>query len=74
LSLVASGRITPRDAERLLAVSHDREDTILRWALCLAFGSMLLPQVANAVTTIGQALPALLPAMERTLLLIGGMV
>jgi hypothetical protein len=73
LSLVASGRITPREAERLLVVAHEGEDTILRLALCLAFVCLLLPQVTNVVTAIGQALVPLLPAIERALLSISGM-
>jgi hypothetical protein len=73
LSLVAIGRITPREAERLLAVSRDGEDTILRLALYLAFVAVALPQVGNAVAAIGQTLAALLPVIERAMLLIGGM-
>ncbi len=71
-SLVASGRITPREAERLLAVSRDGEDTI-RLALYLAFLALALPLVGNAVAAIGPTLAALLPAIERVLLLMGGM-
>jgi hypothetical protein len=71
LSLVASGRITPREAERLLAVSRDGDDTILRLALCLAFVALMLPQVGIAVAAIGQALATLLPVIERALCLIG---
>jgi hypothetical protein len=43
LSLVAMGRITPREAERLLAVWPDGDDAILRLALCLAFAALALP-------------------------------
>jgi hypothetical protein len=73
LSLVASGRITAREAERLLATERDADDTILRLALCLAFGALLLPQVGNMVTAVGQALATLVPAIERALLLISRM-
>jgi hypothetical protein len=33
-SLVASGRITPREAERLLAVSRDGEDSVMLGFCC----------------------------------------
>ena len=72
LSLVASGRITPHEAERLLVLARDREDPVLLLALCMAFGALLLPQITNAATTIGQTLVNLAPAIERALLLIGG--
>lgn len=74
LSLVASGRITAREAERVLAVSRDGEDSVLTLALCLAFAAMLLPQLANLATVMGQTLAALSPAVERLLLLLGRMV
>jgi hypothetical protein len=73
LSLVASGRITPREAERLLAAWRDGEDTILRLALCLAFVALLLPDVGNTVTAIGQAFAMLLPALERAVVLMSRM-
>lgn len=73
LSLVATGRITPREAERLLAASRDSDDTILRLALCLAFAGMALPYVGNGVAAVGHALDTLLPAIVRTLSLICGM-
>ena len=73
LSLVANGRVTPREAERLLAAWRDGEDTILRLALCLAFVALLLPDVANAVTAIGQTFASLLPAVERAVVLMSRM-
>ncbi len=73
LSLVASGRITPREAERLLAAWRDGEDTILRLALCLAFVALLLPDVGNTMTAIGQAFGTLLPALERAVVLMSRM-
>jgi hypothetical protein len=73
LSLVATGRLTPSEAERLLALARDREDAILLLALCLAFGSLLLPQMTSVVNAIGQTLGTLLPAIERTLLLLSRM-
>src|ERR1700733_3025608 len=73
LSLASLGRITQREAERLLAVWRDGDETILLVALCLAFAALVLPYVGNAVTAYGQALATLLPAIERALLLMGGM-
>lgn len=72
LSLVATGRITPREAERLLAVSRDGDETVLRLAVCLAFVCMVLPSVGNAMTAIGQAMALLLPTIARALLLMNG--
>ena len=64
LSLVAMGRITPRDAERLLAVARDGDETVLRLALCLAFAGLALPYLGNAVTAMGHVFTTLLHAIE----------
>jgi len=72
LSLVASGRITSREAERLLVVSRDGDETVLQLALCLAFAGLALPYLGNAVTAIGHAAAILLPAIEHVLFSIGG--
>ena len=74
LSLVAIGRITPREAERLLAVWPDGDEAVLRLGLCLAFLGLVLPSVGNVTIAVGQAMVVLLPAIERTLFLIGGIV
>jgi hypothetical protein len=63
LSLVAMGRITPREAERLLAVWPDGEEAILRLALCLAFGALALPGLKEMFTGITHVLVALMPAL-----------
>ena len=42
-SLIAMGRITPAQAERLLAVANERTEAILALALCVA--SLFLMQV-----------------------------
>ena len=73
LSMVATGRITPREAERLLAVWRDGDETILRLALCLAFVGLVLPYLGNTVAAIGETLTNLLPAVERALAAISGM-
>lgn len=36
LSLIAAGRITPADAERLLVLSNERAETIWTLAACIA--------------------------------------
>ena len=53
LSLVAMGRITPREAERLLAVSED--DAILKLAVVFAIAWIVLPQVHDLVTGVVHA-------------------
>jgi hypothetical protein len=73
LSLVATGRITPHEAERLLVASRDADDTILRLALCLAFAGFFVPYVGNAVISIAQTLATYLPAVERALVAFAGM-
>ena len=73
LSLVAMGRITPREAERLLAVSREGDDAILRLALGLAFAVLALPYVGNGMGAVGHAVASLLPSIERALFLIAGM-
>ena len=47
LSLVAMGRITPREAERLLALWPDGEDALIRLALGLAFVWLLLSRLGD---------------------------
>jgi hypothetical protein len=63
LSLVAIGRITPREAERLLAVSPDGDEAILRLALCLAFAALALPGLKEMFTEITHTLVVLMPAL-----------
>ena len=63
LSLVAMGRITPREAERLLAVWPDGEEAILRLALCLAFAALALPGLKEMFAEITHVLVALMPGL-----------
>jgi hypothetical protein len=71
LSLVAMGRITPREAERLLAVWPNGDEAILRLALCLAFVALALPglkeMVAEFTHLIASVMPALLASAHHTL-------
>jgi len=68
LSLVALGRITPREAERLLVLWRDGDETIVQLALCLAFLGLVLPYVGDIVSGVGNALASLSPIIERVLL------
>jgi hypothetical protein len=63
LSLVAMGRITPREAERLLAVWPDGDEAILRLALCLAFAALALPGLKEVFTEVTHVLAALMPGL-----------
>ena len=63
LSLVAVGRITPREAERLLAVWPDGDETILRLALCLAFAALAMPGLKEMLAEITHVLVALMPGL-----------
>jgi hypothetical protein len=73
LSLVAMGRITPREAERLLAAWREADDTILRLALCLAFAGLVLPYFSHGISAVGHTLSALIGPVERVLYLIAGL-
>ena len=63
LSLVAMGRITAREAERLLAVCPDADEAIVRLALCLAFAFLALPHLHELFTGVAHTLGSLLPAV-----------
>jgi hypothetical protein len=60
LSLVALGRITPREAERLLAVWPDEEEFMLRLAVALAVVWMVLPHLVEFLHAASRGLLALL--------------
>ena len=82
LSLVASGRITAVEAERLLRAWNDSRETVWILFLCLAFAcltqfhlhellSVLLHFINAQIPTMAEAVHrALLPANE----LLGGML
>jgi hypothetical protein len=67
LSLVAMGRITPREAERLLAVWPDGEDAVARLAVSLAFAWLLLSHLGDWITGITHALAAIVPITHHAL-------
>jgi hypothetical protein len=63
LSLIALGRITPCEAERLLALAPDAEESLLRLALCLVFAWLALPQITGVITETEHALLRMSPAI-----------
>ena len=63
LSLIALGRITPREAERLLALAPDAEESLLRLALCLVFALLALPQIAALISETVHAAVRMSPAI-----------
>ena len=67
LALVAMGRITPLEAERLLAAWNESRETA--WILAASFGFALLAQVHmhDLVTIFRHMINAQLPALANTL-------
>ena len=76
LSLVALGRITPREAERLLAAWNAGREELWILAACLVIClTQLLPAVADlAHTLLPVGIPGLHHAVTAILLLIGGVL
>jgi hypothetical protein len=72
LSLLALGRITPREAERLLVAWNAGRDEVLVIAACVAAG---LAQVVPAVTHLLQALlPGGIPALHHAVAAIAHLI
>lgn len=67
LSLVAMGRITPREAERLLAVWPDGDDGLVRFALGLAFACLALSHMGEWLAGISRTLAAIVPMAHHAL-------
>ncbi|MGA7108115.1 MAG: hypothetical protein WBV28_03845 [Terracidiphilus sp.] len=61
LSLVAMGRITPREAERLLSVWPDEDEFILKLAVSAAIAGTVLPQIREFLGAFQHTATALLP-------------
>jgi hypothetical protein len=61
LSLIAMGRITPREAERLLAVWSDRDEVVVWLAVIAATLCLLLPDLHEIFAGLSHALEALSP-------------
>lgn len=71
LSLIATGRITAAEAERLIAVSNEARETAWTIALCLAMACLaqihLHELAAGLVHFLNAQLPALAEAMHQAL-------
>lgn len=67
--LIASGRITAREAERLLAIGPEGEDKLARLALCFAFAWLLLSQFGGLLVTYTRILLALVPGAHHAVAL-----
>jgi hypothetical protein len=65
LSLIAMGRITPGEAERLLAVSEDNDDAILKFAVVFAISWIVLQQVHELVTGMVHAVSMVAPRVAE---------
>ena len=59
LSLVALGRITPREAERLLAWNSSREEVWVVGACVAACAAQFLPELARMLPGIHHAVSAI---------------
>ena len=67
LSLVALGRITPREAERLLAVSPESDDLLVRLALGLAFAWLVLSQLGEILAAFTRTFLAIAPGLHHSI-------
>ncbi|MGB6191544.1 MAG: hypothetical protein WBF42_03685, partial [Terracidiphilus sp.] len=56
LSLIASGRITPREAERLLAVSSGSDEATVRLALFAVMIWLVIPHAHQVIAGVSHAL------------------
>ncbi|MFZ0747043.1 MAG: hypothetical protein WAM85_21750 [Terracidiphilus sp.] len=63
LSLVAMGRVTPREAERLLVALSNGDEITLRLAVCLAVAWVTLPQLHELLVGLGHSFNALVPGL-----------
>jgi len=67
LSLVAMGRITPREAERLLAVWPDSEEVLAPLAVSFAFAWLLLSHLSDWIVGIARTLATIAPLAHHAL-------
>jgi len=65
LSLIAMGRITPREAERLFAVWQDGDDKVLRFAVAFAIAWVALPQVGPVVAGVAHTVSMMAPRVAE---------
>jgi hypothetical protein len=66
LSLVAMGRITPREAERLLTVWPDEDEFILKVAVSTAIAGTALPQIREFLSAFQHTATTLLSGTLAT--------
>lgn len=74
LGLVAMGRITPREAERLLAISSDRDEGTLRLAVGLAGAWVMLSHCEGALAQAAHWVWGLLRGSEAVIHRAVGMI
>lgn len=67
LSLVALGRITPREAERLLAVWPGSDETLVRLVLSLAFAWLVLSHLSDLFAGFTRMLVAVAPELHHSI-------
>ena len=60
-SLLALGRITPREAERLLVLTMDEDDAVLRLAVCVAVAWIVAPHLGELARGAGQMTQMVVP-------------
>lgn len=66
LALIAVGRISPREAERLLALLPNEDDVILRAAVCLAVVWLLLPHLRGFLAGVNHVFVSWFPGIALT--------
>jgi hypothetical protein len=75
LSLVALGRITPREAERLLAAwNAGREELLIMGAAFLVCVAQSLPALERLARTLPERVPAIHHAVMAITFWIGGVL
>ena len=60
-SLLALGRITPREAERLLVLSMDEDEAALRLAVCVAVVWIVAPHLSELVQGLAHVVQVIAP-------------
>ena len=60
-SLLALGRITSREAERLLVLTMDEDDVALRLAVCVAVVWIVAPHLSDLVRGVTQVAQVIAP-------------
>jgi hypothetical protein len=66
LALIAMGRITPAQAERLLAVANEGRETAMILALCLAYACLAQLHLHELLPGLMHLLSAQIPALSES--------